>query len=107
VLVAYDNDPDHVAKVLEDAIRSVEGVQTEREVIAWLMELTEYHMVFWAAWWVASYTDRYPVQNQVSRAIIQAFKDAGVVLPYQKGSWNIQMDAPFTESSPPPDNPTE
>jgi small-conductance mechanosensitive channel len=41
---------------------------------------------------VASYTDRYPVQNQVSRAIIRALKEAGVVLPYQKGSLDVQID---------------
>lgn len=41
---------------IEAAIRSVEGVQSERELIAWLMGLTEYHLVFWAVWWVANYT---------------------------------------------------
>jgi small-conductance mechanosensitive channel len=34
VVVAYDNDPDQVSEILEAAIRSVEGVQKEREVVA-------------------------------------------------------------------------
>lgn len=92
VMVSYDNDPDQVSEILEEAILSVEGVQTEREVFAWLMEFKEYHLVFWAAWWVASYKDRYMVQNLVSRAIIRALKTAGVVLPYQKGSLDVQID---------------
>jgi small-conductance mechanosensitive channel len=93
VVVAYDNDPDQVSKILETAIRSVEGVQTDREVVAWLMELTEYQMIYWTAWWVATYQDRFAVQDRVIRAMIKALKEAGVVLPYQKGSMNVQVQS--------------
>jgi len=96
VMVAYDNDPDQVAEILEAAIRSVEGVQTEREVVAWLMELKQFQMVYWTSWWVATYQDRYAVQDRVIRAMMRALREAGVVLPYQKGSLNIRKD----ESSP-------
>lgn len=92
VVVAYDNDPDQVSEILETAIRSVEGVQTDREVVAWLMELTEYQMIYWTAWWVATYQDRFAVQDRVIRAMMRALKEAGVVLPYQKGSMNVQID---------------
>ena len=92
VVVAYDNDPDQVSEILERAIRSVEGVQTDREVVAWLMELTEYQMIYWTAWWVATYQDRFAVQDRVVRAMMRALKEAGVVLPYQKGSMNVQID---------------
>jgi small-conductance mechanosensitive channel len=105
VLVAYDNDADLVAKIIEDAVRSVEGVQTDREVSTWLMEFTENHMLYWANWWVANYTDRFPVQNQVSRAIIKALKDAGIALPYQ--SLDIQMVETFHKPKPPQENPKE
>jgi small-conductance mechanosensitive channel len=84
VMVAYDNDPDQVSEILEGAIRSVEDVQTEREVVAWLMELIENQMVYWTTWWVATYQDRYAVQDQVNKAMIMALKEAGVVLPYRK-----------------------
>jgi small-conductance mechanosensitive channel len=92
VVVAYDNDPDQVSEILERAIRSVEGVQTDREVVAWLMELTEYQMIYWTAWWVATYQDRFAVQDRVIRAMMRALREAGVVLPYQKGSMNVQID---------------
>ena len=95
VVVAYDNDPDQVSEILETAIRSVEGVQTDREVVAWLMELTEYQMVYWTAWWVATYQDRFAVQDRVIRAMMRALKEAGIVLPYQKGSLNIRKDEFF------------
>ena len=69
------------------------GVQTKREVVAWLMELTEYQMIFLTAWWVATYEDRYPVQNRVIRAMMRALKKAGVILPYQKGRYDIDIDS--------------
>jgi len=90
VVVAYDNDPDQVSKILETAIRSVEGVQMEREVVAWLMELTEYQMVYWTAWWVATYADRYSVQDRVIRAMMRALKEAGVILPYTRSHVNVE-----------------
>jgi small-conductance mechanosensitive channel len=92
VFVAYDNDPDQVAEIIVKAIRSVEGVQLDRDVLAWLHEFNQYYMSYWACWWVAAYTDRYPVQDRVSRAIIRALKDAGVVLPYEKGRLNVRVD---------------
>ena len=92
VMVPYDNDPDQVSQILEAAIRSVDGVQTEREVVAWLMELTEFQMVYWTAWWVATYQDRYAVQHQVIRAIMRALREAGVNLPYRQGRMNVQID---------------
>jgi len=92
VVVAYDNDPDQVSEILEAAIRSVEGVQKEREVVAWLMELNEFEMVYWTAWWVATYKDRYAVQDRVNKAMVKALREAGVLLPYLKGGLKIADD---------------
>jgi len=101
VMVAYDNDPDQVSEILEAAIRSVEGVQTEREVVAWLMELTEFQMIYWTAWWIATYEDRYPVQDQVIRAMMRALKEARVNLPYLQGHMNVQIDTDHPGFEPP------
>ena len=90
VVVAYDNDPDQVSEILEAAIRPVEGVQREREVVAWLMELTESEMVYWTAWWVTTYVDRYSVQDRVIRAMMRALKEAGVILPYTKNRVSVE-----------------
>lgn len=106
VYLAYDNDPNQVAEIIVKAIRSVQGVQLDRDVLAWLHEFKQYSMSYWACWWVANYTDRYSVQNAVSRAIILALKDAGVVLPYQKGSLNIQGDPPSSELKQLQENPS-
>jgi MscS family membrane protein len=93
VVVAYDNDPKQVGQLLVDTVRQVEGVQKEREIDALLMEFTENQMVFKIGWWIASYDDLFPVHDRVSRAVIQALKDAGIVLPYRKGSVNVEMNS--------------
>lgn len=74
---AIHQDSIQVARIIVDAIRSVESVQTNRDVVAWLIELNEYHMLYWASWWVANFTDRFPVQDQVNRAIMRVLHDAG------------------------------
>lgn len=92
VLVAYDNDVEQVQKIMAEAILSVDGVQKEREIYTLLMELNETHMLFWAGWWVESYQDRFPVHSEVSKAIIQKLKEAGVVLPYRRTFLNPKTD---------------
>ena len=100
VLVAYDNDVEQVEQLLAEAILSVDGVQKEREIFTLLIEFTETHMLFWAGWWIASYKDRYPVHAKVSKAIIQKLKEAGVVLPYRKGSLNVKVNPDFETKTP-------
>ncbi len=89
IVVAYDNDVEQVGQLLVDTVRSVEGVQKERDINALLMEFTENQMVFKVGWWIATYDDFYPVHDRVSRAVIQALKEAGIVLPYRKSSVNV------------------
>ena len=54
------------------------------------MELSEFQLVCWTAWWVATYQDRYAVQDKVIRAIMRALKEADVVMPLEKEHWIIQ-----------------
>ncbi len=92
-MVAYDNDADRVGHLLVNTVHSVEGVQKEREIDALLMEFTENQMVFKVGWWIATYDDLFPVHDRVSRAVIRALKEAGIVLPYRKGIVNVEMDS--------------
>ena len=93
IVVAYDNDVEQVGQLLVDTVRLVEGVQKEREIDALLMEFTKNHMVFKVGWWIASYDDLFPVHDRVSRAVIQALKDADIVLPYRKGSVKVEVNS--------------
>jgi small-conductance mechanosensitive channel len=93
IVIAYDNDVEQVGQLLVDTVRQVEGVQKEREIDALLMEFTENQMVFKVGWWIASYDDLFPIHDRVSRAVIQAMKDAGIVLPYRKGSVSVEVNS--------------
>ena len=90
IVVAYDNDADRVGQLLVDTVRSVEGVQKEREIDALLMEFTENHMVFIVGWWIATYDNFDPVHDRVSRAVIRALKEAGIVLPYTQSRVSVE-----------------
>ena len=90
IVIAYDNDVDPVGRLLVDTVRLVEGVQQDRAVEALLIEFTETHMVFRVSWWLASYEEFLAVRDRVSRATIQALKQAGVVLPY--GTSNVRVE---------------
>jgi len=89
IAIAYENDVEQVGQLLVETIRSVPGIHPEREVDAFLMEFTEFHMVFRIGWWLKSYQDYYDVRNRVNRATVRALQDAGIVLPYTKGSVNV------------------
>jgi len=95
--VAYDNDVDQVGQLLRDTVRSVEGVDSDREIDAWLLEFTKDQMIFKYAWWIKSYQDLYPTRNRVNRAVIQALKGAGVVLPYRKSHLDLVMPSEAEE----------
>jgi MscS family membrane protein len=88
--VAYDNDVEQVGQLIADTVRSVDGVQTERGIDVLLMEFSENQMLFEISWWLETYKDLNPVRNRVSRAVIQALKDAGVVLP---GSLRVEVNS--------------
>jgi small-conductance mechanosensitive channel len=93
VVVAYDNDPEQVGQLLVDTVRSVEGVQKERDIDALLMEFTENQMVFKVGWWIATYDDLYPVHDQVSRGVIRALKEASIILPYRKSRVSVEGES--------------
>lgn len=93
VMVAYDNDIEVVGQLLVDTIRMVDGVMIDREIVAWLLEFQENQLIFTIGWWIKSAEEKYYVRNRVNRAIAQALKQAGVVMPYTTGSLNVAMNA--------------
>jgi len=98
IMVAYDNDLDKVGQLLIDTIRTVEGVESDREIGAWLLEFRENMVVFTTGWWIATYIDRYYTRNRVSRAIVKALLEAGVVFPYQKEQVKLESNSEKNEN---------
>ena len=93
IMVAYENDAHLVGQLLVDTARLVEGVQQDRAVDVLLIEFTENHMVFRVGWWIASYEGFLTVRDRVSRAAIQALKEAGVTLPYVRSKVSVEASA--------------
>jgi small-conductance mechanosensitive channel len=98
IAVAYDNDADRVGQLLVDTLRSVEGIQQERDIDVLLIEFTENHMLFKVGWWIATYDDFFVVRDRANRAIVQALRDAGVVLPYRRSSVHLDGDSRWPAS---------
>jgi small-conductance mechanosensitive channel len=80
--VAYDNDVEQVVRILEQAVRQVDGVLVERPIQVLLLEFRENDMVFRVRWWIESYQDYYHVRSRVNKAMIAALKNQDIILPY-------------------------
>jgi small-conductance mechanosensitive channel len=93
IVTAYENDVDRVGQLILDTVCLVDGVQTDRPIDVHLREFTERQMLWKIGWWIGSYNDIYPVRDRVNRAVIQALKEAGILLPYTKGSLNVEVQA--------------
>lgn len=90
--VAYENDPEKVEQLLKNAVGSVDGVQKERSIDVRLESFTRDQMIFRVGWWMKNVDDYYTLRMLVNRAIIQAMKENGVVLPYRKGRFETYTD---------------
>ncbi len=103
VMVSYENDPDEVVKIILEAIRSTDGVWLEREPSAIFREFHEYHVSYWASWWLENYKTRSVVKDRVGRAIFRALKDANVTFPVQQNSILQKQHDPEIGNPPPED----
>jgi small-conductance mechanosensitive channel len=92
IMVAYENDAEQVQQVIDGTVRATDGVLTDRNIDVQLREFSEYTMRFRVSWWIASYIDQYMMRDRVNRAIIEALKEAGVILPYDKSRLTVKVD---------------
>jgi small-conductance mechanosensitive channel len=93
IVVAYENDLEHVIQVLTENVQLVEGVQTDPKVDIQLVGFTEYYMRIRIGWWIESYRDLFLMRDRVNRAAIHILRDADVLLPYSKGNVNVQVNS--------------
>jgi small-conductance mechanosensitive channel len=93
IVTAYENEIEQVGQLITEAVRSAEGVQQGRPIDVQLREFSEIKMLWKIGWWIGSYKDMYAIRDRVNRAVIQALKEAGIVLPYEKGRLNVEVNA--------------
>jgi len=80
--VAYGSDIEKARKVIIEAVKTVEGVLTDRPVEALFLEFGDSSLVFRVRWWLDSYVDTRRMFDKVNTAIYKALKEAGIEIPF-------------------------
>ncbi|MEO8097344.1 MAG: mechanosensitive ion channel family protein [Acidobacteriota bacterium] len=84
--VAYGSDADQVERILLEAVEQVAAsnpalLNDPKPVALLLPGFSERALEFTIICRVADYEDQFAVQHQVRKAILERFKDAGIVIP--------------------------
>jgi small-conductance mechanosensitive channel len=89
--VAYGSDFNKVRKVIEDAVRSVDGVLADKPVSIYFSEYGDSSRTMIVRWWVNSRADKNPILSKVNEALELALTKAGIVLPNNTMDLNVNM----------------
>ena len=95
--VAYGTDIEKAREVLINAVKTVEGVLSERPVEALFLEFGDSSLNFRVRWWIESYVDTRRIFDSVNTAIYKALNEADIEIPFpqrvvtHKGLPNIQV----------------
>ena len=95
--IGYDADIDEVRRIIEDAVRQVDGVEADKPVDALFLEFGDSAMVFRVRWWIDSYTDTRRMFDKVNEAMYKALDAAGVNMPFTTYDVNVKLDAEDAE----------
>jgi small-conductance mechanosensitive channel len=79
--VIYGSDLRVVREVINQAVRSVEGVSADKPVDVLFMEFDESKLTLRVRWWIESYNDSKREFDQVNEAIYLALKEAKIEMP--------------------------
>ena len=81
--VSYDTDLDQAAKVIEEAVRSCDLVESDKKIDVFAKEFNSSSIDFLVRWWSGSTPrDGHQSRDQVVRAIKRALDDAGIEIPF-------------------------
>ena len=79
--IGYGENIPWVRKVLEDAVRTVEGVLEDKPVNILFTGFGDSSMTFRVRWWVASYAELRSSTDRVCTAIQEAAEEKGLDMP--------------------------
>ncbi len=91
--VAYGSDMGQARKVIEDTVRGVEGVLSDKPVQIYFREFGDSSRTVRVRWWVESYGKRHTVRDKVNTALELALDKAGIGMPNTAYDQNIKMDS--------------
>ncbi len=80
--IAYGVDLELARQTMIEAVKTVEGVLTDRRVEALFLEFGDSALIFRVRWWLDSYWDTRRMFDRVNTAIYNALNEAGIEMPY-------------------------
>ncbi|MGB3472634.1 MAG: mechanosensitive ion channel family protein [Erythrobacter sp.] len=81
--VSYDTDLDHAAKVIRDAVLSVDDIDVERGLDVFAQEFNSSSVDFVVRWWAgATPRDGWESKDRVIRSIKRKLDEAGIEIPF-------------------------
>jgi len=89
--VAYGSDLDQMRKVIEDTLRGIEGVLSDKPVDVFFIKFGDSSRLVRVRWWIDSYKDENPVLDKVNAALEVALDKAGIDLPFDTYDLNVKL----------------
>ncbi len=97
--VSYDTDLDHAAKVIRDAVASVEGIDSAKGIDVFASEFNSSSVDFTVRWWAGSKPrDMWVTRDAVIRAIKRALDDAAIEIPFPYVTHTFKGPVPIGRS---------
>ena len=82
VLAAYDTTPEHVRKVILDAVRGAPGTLAEPDVTVLLQAFSDSGVTYQVRYFIDDYGRREPIESEVRERILYAFRRANIDFPF-------------------------
>lgn len=97
--VGYDVNLDEAKQVIEDAVRSAEGVDPEKRIDVFAKEFGDSSINFLVRWWGgAKPYDAHITRDAVVRAIKRALDDANMEIPFPQRTLTFKEALPIRRS---------
>ena len=94
--VAYGEDAARARDVIEEAVRSVKSINTNRGVEVYAREFNSSSIDFTVRWWAGSEErDMHRTRSDIVIAIKQALDDAGIEIPFPYRTLTFKGDVPI------------
>jgi small-conductance mechanosensitive channel len=90
--VAYGSDYHQVRRVIQDAVRGVEGVLPDQPVDVLFVKFGRSDRIMRVRWWMDTIDHIYPMLDRVNAAVERALEEAGIEMPFDTYDLNVKME---------------
>jgi small-conductance mechanosensitive channel len=90
--VAYGTHPEKMRKVIDQAVRGVEGVLPDKPVDIFFLKFGDSSRLVRVRWWIDTYRHEKHMLDKVNTALELALDKAGIDLPFNTYDLRVRMD---------------